>query len=202
MIKFERARLKYNLRPTGIIHIGAHTGQEWVTYRRLKVKKVIFVEPCERQFKILESRFKENPNVTLINKALGNYTGQVMMNVEERNGGMSNSILTPFKHLEIYPDIQFKGTELVDITRLDDLEFDRNLYDMIVIDVQGYEGEVFKGAEKTLEHIKVIYTEVNTVEMYENNVMLPDLDKILRKFRRVEVLLQENAWGDAIYIRK
>jgi hypothetical protein len=65
------------------------------------------------------------PNVTLVNKALGDQIGQSFMYVETANGGQSSSILKPKLHLTQYPHITFDSTEQVEMIRLDDYEFDK-----------------------------------------------------------------------------
>ena len=73
------------------------------------------------------------------------------------------------------------------------------------MDVQGYELEVLKGFE-SLETIKYIKTEVNRKELYEENVLVKDLDKYLKEhsFVRVETIWHNRTipWGDAFYIRR
>ena len=66
--------------------------------------------------------------------------------------------------------LYFNRKKEVNITRLDDEEFDRSKFNFINIDVQGYELEVFKGATKTLESIDLILAEINKEEMYKDCV--------------------------------
>ena len=47
------------------------------------------------------------------------------------------------------------------------------------MDVQGYELEVLKGFGDKLKQIQYIYTEVSLKELYEQNILLSDLDKFL-----------------------
>jgi hypothetical protein len=117
------------------------------------------------------------------------------------NLGMSNSLLKPKKHLEYYPSIAFEETEVVLVNRLDDFKItDCNL---LVMDVQGAELLVLKGATETLKYIDYIYTEVNIQEMYEGCALMGDLDNYLKDFTRVETkLTRKRSWGDALYIKK
>ena len=43
---------------------------------------------------------------------------------------------------------------------------------VVTIDVQGYELEVFKGAQKTLRTINAIITEVSREPLYENSALV------------------------------
>ena len=74
---------------------------------------------------------------------------------------------------------------------------------MINIDVQGYELEVFKGGEKTLEHIDYIFSEINNVHLYENGTLLSELIDFLSKynFKLVEESWDGVTWGDGFFIK-
>lgn len=186
----------------GILHIGGHWGQEYSEYNANGVSNIIFFEPIKANYKRLLDLVP--CGVKTYNLALGNQTGEVEMFVETANGGMSCSVLEPGTHLNTYPNITFNEKELVKIDKLDNIIFDRSLYNMINIDVQGYELEVFKGAVKTLEFIDLIYTEVNTEEVYKGCALMSDLDSFLGTFgfRRVEQAFTcHPSWGDAIYIK-
>jgi hypothetical protein len=54
------------------------------------------------------------------------------------------------------------------------------------MDVQGYEGEVIKGATETLKHIDYIYSEVNRGQTYAGNMEIDEFDELLKDFKRVE----------------
>ena len=189
---------KMNIR--GILHIGAHWGEESRYYGNLPV---IYFEPVKSNFEHLVKNVT-SPNATFVNKALGNQTGKVPIFVETANRGQSSSILKPKLHLTQYPHITFDTTEMVDMIRLDDYDFERTKYNGINIDVQGYELEVFKGAEKVLPYIDYIYGECNRAELYEGCVQINELDEYLAKFdfQRVAVDWAGNTWGDALWIKK
>jgi FkbM family methyltransferase len=192
----------FNLNIKGVIHIGAHYGQENEVYNELNIKNRIFFEPLKNNF----NKLKENigDEFLLINKALGNENKKVEMYVDTENQGGSSSILKPKIHLIQYPHIVFESIEEVEMTRLDDIEFDINNYNFINIDVQGYELEVFKGSSLSLDKIDYIMCEVNRGEIYENCAMIEDIDKFLSTygFKMVEVDWAGGGWGDAFYIKE
>ena len=125
--------------------------------------------------------------------------------VETSNLGQSSSLLRPEFHLQQYPGITFPGREVVQVSTLNqeikNIEGDFNIMN---VDVQGYELEVFKGSTDILEKIDIINTEVNRVHMYENCPLINEIDEFLAKFDFVKV--DENwmghYWGDAIYVKK
>ena len=194
----------YNLNIKGVLHIGAHIGQEYPVYVDNDIENMIFFEPVKSTFAILSKiLFDCDANVVCINIALGNETGEQEMYIETVNGGQSCSLLAPGIHLKQYPKIKFDKREIVKVDKLDNIKFDREQFNMINIDVQGYELEVFKGAEKTLKTIDIIYTEVNFEEVYKGCVHVEDLDKFLRVFGFVRVLTNSKpkSWGDALYLK-
>lgn len=76
-------------------------------------------------------------------------------------------------------------------------------YDFMNLDIQGAELKAFMGADKILPHIKAIYTEVSTKELYNNCCLLEELDVFLEKygFKRIAISMTQHCWGDALYIK-
>lgn len=210
VITLENIVKKYDLHINGVLHIGAHFGQEYVDYKKQGIKNMIFFEPVKSTFeKLKEHLTKFTPpddylvGVEVYNTALGNETGTKKMFIETRNQGQSSSLLKPDLHLKYSPTITFDTTEEVAIDKLDNISFDRSIFNMINIDVQGYELEVFKGSIKTLKTIDIIYSEVNFEELYTGCVHVEDLDAFLKKFGFIRIFTQlaHKSWGDALYLK-
>ncbi len=201
LLDFNSLVKKYNMNIKGVIHIGAHHGQEHSLYKSNGIKNIVYFEPLSSNFNILKNNVGEDS--ILYNCALGNVEGDVEMFVETANKGQSSSVLEPELHKRQYPHIVFDNKEIVPMKRLDDIGLS-NDYNFINIDVQGYELEVFKGGEKTLENIDYIITEVNRDEVYKNCAKIEELDKFLNTygFERVETTWDGITWGDAFYIKK
>lgn len=205
LINIKVAVQKHGMKINGVIHVGAHHGQEYDDYVAIDALPVLFIEPCQKAFAVLCNKFKYHDveHVRLFQSACGSEFSISQMNVEQANNGMSNSLLRPIRHLQQYPNIQFTETEEVEVRRLDEiiehLEFKGNF---LVMDVQGYELEVLKGATETLKGINYIYTEINRDEVYEGCARVEQLDQHLTDFTRVETSWAGGTWGDAIYKRK
>ena len=182
----------------GVIHIGAHYGEENEVYEDLDIQNRMFFEPLSKNFKVLKGHVGD---WTCHNFALGSKTMKAEMFVESANEGQSSSLLQPGIHLKQYPHIQFNERERVDVKMLDEVVFDRSNYNFINIDVQGYELEVFKGSEQTLDSTDYIMTEVNRDEVYLNCAKVWELDDFLRKFgfTRTHTTWDGLTWGDAFY---
>ena len=197
----------------GVFHIGAHHGQELDTYRKLNINNMIFFEPMANSYLTLNQMIDKSDtrdlNIRCENIALGHRDAMKKMYVETANQGQSCSLLKPKEHLKLYPHITFDTEQEVSQTFLDkyveDNGVDLSNFNLINIDVQGYELEVFKGAMKTLNSIDYIYTEVNTVDVYENCAKMDELDEFLGNlygFKRVLTKLTKgDTWGDALYVK-
>lgn len=201
LLNLEELTKKYKLNISGVLHIGAHFGEENTIYDKLEIQNRIFFEPLKSNFEILK---KNIPSVyRLVKKALGNDNKNISMYVETANKGQSSSILEPLIHLKQYPHIKFETTEEVEMIRLDDFEYERNDFNFINIDVQGYELEVFKGGVETLNFIDYIMCEINRAEVYKNCVKIDELKKFLSTygFELVEETWDGNTWGDGLFIK-
>src|ERR1035437_1046620 len=124
---------KYNLNIRGVIHIGAHFGEEYTEYVNSNIKNMMFFEPLLDNFKILLNNIKLSDNIKAYNIALGNTEGEIDMFVQVINTGGSGSILEPEEHLIRYPDVKFNGKKVVKINKLDNIEYDRNKFNFICI---------------------------------------------------------------------
>lgn len=204
LLDFDQLYHKHNMNVTGVIHIGAHFGQEYDTYKKYKsIENIIFFEPDPDSFKQLEEKVSNDKSVVCINKALGPFSCKAQMNKETANQGMSNSILEPGIHLQQYPNITFNDKYEVDVHPLDKFE-PNNTLNMINIDVQGFELNVFLGARRTLHNIDYVYAEINRDEVYKGCPHVQDLDYFLGKYglERVETNWAGQTWGDALYVKE
>lgn len=204
ILSFKHLKNKYDMNITGIIHIGAHRGQEIDDYINCGIQDIILFEPLSLNFSILENNLKDaNANISAYQVALGNEEKVVTMYLSD-NEQMSSSILKPKKHLENHPTVHFQGTEDVEMNRLDSFVEETSNFNFINMDVQGYELEVLKGGAETLKHVDYVYCEVNRDEVYENNAYVEELDEFLKPYgmERVETDWSGGIWGDALYVRK
>ncbi|MDB4314572.1 FkbM family methyltransferase [bacterium] len=186
----------------GIIHVGGHWGQEIPFYLKAITRNVVVYEPLESCFKILSDSFMFSADCR--KKAVGSENRTIFLNVESENHGQSSSVLKPKEHLEQYPDIHFNQTQEAEMVTLDSDIQRPEEFNVLVVDVQGYELEVFKGAEKLLDnHIEYVICEVNNAEMYENCCLVEDLDSFFaeKKFKRILTSWEGDKWGNALYAK-
>ena len=92
IISFTNMVKKYNMDIKGIIHVGAHRGQEIEEYIENGVQDIIMFEPVSLNFKILEQRMQDmNANISAYQVALGN---------EEKNVKILQTICTKISAIE------------------------------------------------------------------------------------------------------
>mgnify|MGYP006276725423 FL=1 len=202
LLSFTGLRRKYNMDVKGIIHVGAHYGEEISEYVDNGIQDIIVFEPLSECFDVLAQKVMSlNANVEGHQVALGSAPGTATMYLSD-NEKQSSSILKPKVHLTHHPHVKFNGTEEVEVDMLDN--FDTKDYNFLNMDVQGYELEVLKGATETLKHVDYVYCEVNRDEVYEGNAYVEELDEFLSAYgmERVETSWEGQIWGDALYIRK
>jgi len=190
------------MRIKGVIHIGAHYGEEHNVYKINNINNLVYFELLNDNFKVLETRIGKE--AILYKLALGSEEKEIEMFVESANNGQSSSILEPDIHLIQYPSIVFDKKEVVMMKRLDDvIDNSTSDYNLINIDVQGYELEVFRGSIKTLGNIDYIIAEINRDEVYKNCAKIHELESFLRDFDFQ--LVEENwigkTWGDGLFIK-
>jgi FkbM family methyltransferase len=193
---------KYNIKVDGILHIGAHHGEEHIIYKNNNIHNIVYFEPLKSNFEILKNNVDDS---IIYNIALGNDVTNIEMFVETQNAGQSSSILEPHLHLSQYPTIVFDRKEIVKMDKLDNIfPTLKSNFNMINIDVQGYELEVFKGAEKTLEHIDYIISEINRDDVYKNCAKINELQFFLSRFgfKLVEENWLGGIWGDGFFIKQ
>jgi len=87
----------------GVLHIGAHYGEEHSLYKMNNINKIVYFEPLKSNFEVLKSNVVDDS--ILYNIALGQEEKEIEMFVETANNGQSSSILEPVLHLNQYPHI-------------------------------------------------------------------------------------------------
>jgi FkbM family methyltransferase len=189
---------------SGIIQVGAHIGNEISTLKKL-TNNILMFEPQKDVYQKLLKNIGDDKHIIAENCALGSTPGTLKMYKEYANSGQSSSLLPPSLHTIQYPGIVFNDFEEVQIKTLDSyLENTNNSYNLMTLDVQGYELEVLKGASKTLNQIDYILCEVNRAELYKGCPMYTEIESYLSNYGfKCEAINWEGyTWGDAFYVKQ
>ena len=203
LLDYDNLVKKYKMNVTGVIHIGGHHGSEYDIYNQYdSIQHMLFFEPDEDSYKILVNKVGDDDRAICVNKALGPFKGKTSFFRSKDNSGQSNSLMKPDLHARQYPHIVFTEEIEIKIDPLDRYEPSKK-FNLINIDVQGFELNVFIGAKKTLKNIDYIICEVNRDELYENCARVEEIDIYLGMygFERKETSWAGVSWGDAFYVK-
>jgi FkbM family methyltransferase len=192
----------WNIAPTGVLHVGAHLGEEASDYEKFGWAPVIWVEAQPSLVKVLNSKL--DPSKHKVIEAAIWEEGGVPLKLHIASNSQSTSLLNFGTHADSYPDITFVSEIEVITKRLDSVIKPDEMPNFINLDIQGVELPAIKSLGKLLLSVDYIYTEVNKMEVYEGCTLVKDLDDYLlvNGFRRATTrwYLKEG-WGDALYIR-
>ena len=154
-------------------------------------------------------------NVHVYDLALSNKVGTATFHVSEfeHNPGVpseSSSLLAPKRHKTDIPNILFMKDIMVATTTIDDWasKNDVDRIDLLYLDIQGAELMAMKGAPRIMKTVKVIMTELESVELYEGQGQYPALKQWLEAqgFRMIAANFDPakgDPWaGDAVFARE
>jgi len=203
----QRLVRQFPLTITGILHVGAHECEELKDYQAvgIEVGKTYWVEAMPEKVAWCKNRYGEKLH---INQAVIDETDGKEVTFNVTNNGESSSILEFGSHAVNHPHVHVVGKMAMTTTRLDTLiERERipiEHLNFINLDIQGVELRALKSMEKYLPHVKYIYTEVNSEEVYKGCNLIGEMDTYLQQFgfkRVAQHIYTEYGWGDAFYIK-
>ncbi|MCB1496479.1 MAG: FkbM family methyltransferase [Bauldia sp.] len=195
---------------SGIVHVGASSGQEVEDYKAAGTRPVVLIEPLPGPYAQLVETIAGEPGFYPLQAccdAVGNR--DVDFHVAS-NDGMSSSYLRPSGHLAAAASVTFDETVRVTTTTLDALLADlRRQHDLpaafpdyLTLDTQGAEKEVLLGARETLRTVNYIWLEVSFGGLYEGDTGLYEMIDFLRgQGFDIYNLVMMRSWGDALFIR-
>jgi len=205
LIPYKELIQKYNIKVSGILHVGAHECEELNDYLNggLASNNIYWVEGQE----VLANKMKEKGILNIYNALIDVVDNDdVTFNIS--NNGQSSSILEFGSHSKHHPQVHYVSSHIQKTTRLDSLIEKHSIpierLNFLNLDIQGVELRALKSMEKYLHHINYIYTEVNTEEVYKGCDSIVSIDSYLKSFgfERAETrIYKQFGWGDAFYIR-
>lgn len=212
LIDFRQLFPKYNIKPKGVLHVGANVCEEAPVYNELGIKNVLWIEANKKLFDNKKIPWAIHPysGQVAINACISDVDGELVKFHISNNGSQSSSILELGTHKIVHPDVYFVEDVEMKTERLDSIlndyskEFNNDL-DFLNIDLQGAELKALKGMGDLLNQFKWAYLEVNKAELYKGCALVEEIDMYLLGygFKRVETMWAGNTnWGDALYIKK
>jgi FkbM family methyltransferase len=166
----------------GVVHVGANVGQERVLYDRYGLE-VLWIEPIPDVFAELAANIAGFPRQRALERLVTDRDDAPYEFHVANNDGQSSSILELREHRDIWPKVAFTRTITLRSTTLATLfareNIDRERYDALVMDTQGSELLVLRGAEALLSGFKFVKTEAPDFEAYAGCAKLEDIERYL-----------------------
>lgn len=191
-----------------IFDVGANVGQSIEKFRSEFPRSTIHsFEPSPTTFEKLKKHAIGFKDVHLWNCALGSSSGQ--MTFFENTCSDMSSFLPPDK----YSWGTIKQETLVEVNTVDKFcqEMDIQRIDILKADTQGFELEVFKGAEHSIgtKKIGLIYFEFTFSGMYKNSPSFAEVynflesrDFLLVSFYKFHYQNEFVLWTDVLFVHK
>lgn len=202
---------QYLSQTQGILHLGAHLGQEAGEYAK-RNKQVLWVEAMPDIHARLEKSLEKYPNQRSLCALLGDVDGvSRTFHVSNNWEGVSSSLfrfgpyasgdtaLWPELHLQMVKEITLPMVTLD--TLLKNHGVDAADYSYWVVDLQGAEKLALQGAAGALSSCAALYTEVSRSEVYENGVLWSELRDFLEAAGFMPLWEPELDHDDVLFVR-
>ncbi len=214
MKKFQKKELleKYISLSKGVLHLGAHEGQEADQYSKFN-KPVIWVEAIPHVFERLIENLKSYPDQKGYSALLTNKDGyKINFNISSNVKGVSSSIFNfgPYSEGEksLWPKHNLTMVDKIELTstRLDTLINSNNIsikdYNFWIVDLQGAELLALHGAGEYISQCDMMYVEVSTDTVYENGVLWPELSEFIISKGFTPLYEPSKIHDDVLFVRK
>lgn len=195
----------HNLNPSGVLHVGAHEAEEvgeYITNGFAKQAPIIWVEAQADLAEILKKKL--DPKVNKVYCAVAWNVDDVIKTFNVTSKSASSSLFDLDEHKNFYPEIDIVQKVQVTTSRLDSILSSSDIFDFVVLDIQGAESQAIEGLGNRIDSVNWIFTEISKRELYTGATLYKDLDVQLSElgFRRVFTAWDRRAgWGDALYTR-
>lgn len=193
--------------PSGLIHVGAHNGQEVAPFKASGSRPVVLIEAQEAPYAKLVAAVGGEPRFYPVQACCSSESGREVEFKVSSGSAMASSYKSPGKHLDYYPGIKFEESVTMKTKTLDDvladLDLDPAQFEYLGMDVQGAEMDILLGAPRTLDHLKYLWLEVNFGGLYEGDASFYSIIDFMRErgFDLYYVEMKKQQWGDALFIR-
>jgi len=205
LIPFRQLAQRYGMKPKGVLHVGAHYGQEAPEYEFIGCHRMIFIEAVPEIYEQLKKNIAPYMDAMAINVCISDVDDQESDFHITNNEGQSSSLLELGVHAIEHPDVVVTETRKMVTKRLDTLFKDMPLdCDLLNMDLQGAELMALKGLGERLNEFKWLYLEVNKAEVYKGNPFVEEIDAYVGQFgfKRVETKGIGNfSWMDAFFVK-
>ncbi|MGH2395913.1 MAG: FkbM family methyltransferase [bacterium] len=135
--------------------------------------ELYLLEPVPEVFEVLVGNVGDRRNMHCLNVAAGAEDGWYEMFVDSHSTASSLLPLEPVA-LEEHPYLGKQTRARVRVRPLDDVltECGSGRIDMLIMDVEGYENEVIRGARRTLDSCRLVMSELNVQPIHAGSSTL------------------------------
>jgi FkbM family methyltransferase len=197
---------EYDMKIDGVLHLGAHVGEEAEAYDAAGIGNVLWVEANPDLIPELEQNISRYGH-KYVNACVDSISGIGTM-LHVTNNVMSSSLLPLGTHKKRAPQVKYTHDIAMVTHTVDDICRQNNFhnFNFLNADLQGLELRAFSGAVGELRHVEWIFTEINFDELYIDCARAWQLDEFLweQGFYRVETWMAQGnvGWGDCLYVRR
>jgi FkbM family methyltransferase len=195
-----------------IIDGGAYQGSFSTDMARAFPSAAIFAfEPHPSSYELLLRVLKTYPGIKPYNVALGSSCGRLNFytNVSPQTNSLAKASADGLRNFKEF--VSPCGIEEVEVITL--YEFTQKdripLVDILKLDIQGYELEAIKGMQDSLFGVKLIFLEIQFLQIYEGTPLFSEVETYLRQhgfiFYQLYNLVRSPdtgrlLYGDAIFV--
>ncbi len=144
-------------KPFLVFDVGANMGNYSIELMKLFPEcKIVAIEPSSEAFRQLTKRFEMNPNVKVVNYALGAVEGAASLFFDKAGSGLASLSQRNLDHI----NMSLTNSETITVSTGQALvEETGNCPTFVKIDVEGHELDVLRGFGEYLNSIKLIQFE-------------------------------------------
>jgi FkbM family methyltransferase len=167
---FRRVRLMASRGITVLLDVGANIGQFALRTRSAGYeRRIVSFEPMRTAYAELSARAASDSGWECRRQALGRSAGASEIHIS-RNSFSSSLLEMEERHLRSAPEAAYVGAEEISVVALDSIWDEivaRSDRPFLKLDVQGFELEALRGAERSLQKLAGVETELSLVPLYE-----------------------------------
>jgi len=196
----------FDLIVTGILHVGANDGGEFKEYQELTGGPIVYVEAIPSVHERLQKRIENDRRALALQAVCSDEVGKSVRFNIANNSGLSSSMLDLGEHADLHPDIVYVSHFDSITTTVDALERDNSVIqkcNVMVIDTQGADLMILRGAESALDHMDAVVVEVSENPLYKGGASFEQIREFLCQKGYALRSLEYNAllYGDALFMR-
>lgn len=172
----------------GILDVGANRGQFSLACQiALPGIPILAFEPIQSEGDTFEYVHRQRDNIQLARTALGERQGDATLHLS-RSADSSSLLPIGKRQVEVFPATAEVGVTTVQVHRLDSYvgRIGDRKYQLLKLDVQGFELNVLRGATEMLKRCRFVYAECSEVALYEGQALRPAVNAFLNEHGFVE----------------